>query len=315
MKIILRLAVTLLVLTLAVMVAAWVYFDQENESLDAETRSGFDETFIDLPLGTVHYELGGPEDGELVVLVHGFSVPAYIWDPTFEALTMAGYRVLRFDLYGRGHSDRPDTDYTIALFADQLKQLVEGLKLDTPLNLVGLSMGGPVVTLFSNLEPQLTKRLVLVDPLVFVPSEEDIGPLSLPLVGTYMAGVYLIPQIAAGQTSDFRNKDRYPDWEDRFREQMQYDGFRNAIHSTIQNLPSHDTLAEYDKLGQQNFPIQLFWGRHDRTIPLAHSEKILELVPQVRFEIIEDAGHLPHFEQSEVFALLLIDFLQQPVNH
>ena len=314
MKIILRLAVTLLVLSLAVMIAAWVYFDQEKTTLDAETRSGFDETFIDLPLGTVHYELGGPANGELVVLVHGFSVPAYIWDPTFEALIQAGYRVLRFDLFGRGHSDRPDTDYTIALYAEQLNQLLEGLNLDTPFNLVGLSMGGPVVTLFSNLEPQKIRRLVLVDPMVFVPSEEDIAPLKLPLIGTDMATVYLIPQIAAGQTGDFRNKDRFPGWEERFREQMQYKGFRNAIHSTILNLPSHDALAEYSKLGRQKFPIQLFWGRHDQTIPLAHSEKILELVPRVRFEIIEDAGHLPHFEQPEVFTPLLIDFLQQPVN-
>jgi pimeloyl-ACP methyl ester carboxylesterase len=315
MKIILRLSVTLLVLVLAVMIAAWVYFDEENITLNAATRSGFDETFIDLPLGTVHYELGGPANGEVVVLVHGFSVPAYIWDPTFEVLTKAGYRVLRFDLYGRGHSDRPDTDYTIVLFAEQLRQLVEGLELDTPFNLAGLSMGGPVATLYSNLEPHMIKRLILVDPLVFAPSEEDIAPLNIPLVGSYMAGVYLIPQIAAGQSSDFRNKDRFPDWEERFREQMQYHGFRNAIHSTIQNLPSHDTLAEYRKLGQQRFPVQLFWGRHDQTIPLAHSEKVLELVPQAGFDIIEDAGHLPHFEQAEVFNPLLLDFLQQPVNH
>jgi pimeloyl-ACP methyl ester carboxylesterase len=48
--------------------------------------------------GVVHYELTGSEDAPVVVLVHGFSVPCYVWDPTFEALTEAGFRVLRYDL-------------------------------------------------------------------------------------------------------------------------------------------------------------------------------------------------------------------------
>ena len=58
--------------------------------------------------GFTHYELGGPPTGHLVVLAAGFSVPYYIWDPTFSALTEAGVRVLRYDYYGRGFSDRPD---------------------------------------------------------------------------------------------------------------------------------------------------------------------------------------------------------------
>lgn len=37
--------------------------------------------------------------------MHGFSVPYYIWEPTFAALVQAGLRVLRYDLYGRGYSD------------------------------------------------------------------------------------------------------------------------------------------------------------------------------------------------------------------
>ncbi len=103
---------------------AWFYFNTEHIDLDATTRAGFDETFIELPSGVVHYELAGPEDGEMVVLVHGFSVPAYIWDPTFEFLVSAGYRVLRFDLYGRGHSDRPDGEYLANVYL--MPQLASG---------------------------------------------------------------------------------------------------------------------------------------------------------------------------------------------
>lgn len=311
MKIILRILITLLTLAFLVLVIAWFYFDEEHIQLNAETRAQFGETFVDLPAGTVHYELAGPADGEVVVLVHGFSVPAYLWDPTFETLTQAGFRVLRFDLYGRGHSDRPDVDYTIPFFADQLDQLVEELNLDTPFNLVGLSMGGPIVTQFTNRKPQKVKRLVLMDPMVFAPSEEDVAPMTTPLIGEYLATVYLIPQLAAGQSGDFQNKDRYPDWEDRFREQMQYHGFRAAILSTIRNFPAQDTLGEYRDLGEKDLPVQLFWGRQDQTIPLEQSEKLLELVPQAKLNIIENAGHLPHFEQPDVVNPLLIEFFRR----
>ena len=52
-------------------------------------------------------ELGTPGRPASVVLIHGFSVPYFIWDPTFEALHAAGMNPLRYDLYGRGYSDRP----------------------------------------------------------------------------------------------------------------------------------------------------------------------------------------------------------------
>jgi pimeloyl-ACP methyl ester carboxylesterase len=314
MKIILRITSALLLLTAIVLIGAWLYFDAEHTRLNAETRAQFDETFIDLPAGTVHYQLGGPENGEVVVLVHGFSVPAYLWDPTFAALTQAGYRVLRFDLYGRGHSDRPDVDYTIAFFADQLEQLTKTLLPDSSFNLVGLSMGGPVVTFFTNQHPQRVNRLALVDPMVFPLPQEAVSLLSKPFIGEYLANVYMIPQLAAGQINDFRQKDRYPDWGDRFREQMQYDGFRRAILSTIRHLPAADTLGEYAKLGQKNIPVQLYWGRQDQTIPLEHSEKVMELVPQARLSIIEEAGHIAHFERPDVFNPLLLEFLQQPTQ-
>ena len=61
-------------------------FRGESQVLDAEARSSAPGRFVDLPDGVVHYEMGGPLNAQTVVLVHGFSVPYYIWDPTFEAL-------------------------------------------------------------------------------------------------------------------------------------------------------------------------------------------------------------------------------------
>ena len=56
-------------------------YRDETKQLNDRTRRNADGCFIQLPDGVTHYELGGPESGDVVVLVHGFSVPYFIYDP------------------------------------------------------------------------------------------------------------------------------------------------------------------------------------------------------------------------------------------
>ena len=90
---------------------------------------------------------------------------------------------------------------------------------------------------------------------------------------------------------------------------MQYQGFRRAILSTIRQLVETDTLGQYKILGQSGLPIQVFWGRDDATIPLAHAKPLLQLLPGARLSVIDDAGHIPHLERPEKFNPLLLQFL------
>jgi len=76
----------------------------EKLQLNAAVREKLPGSFVQLPDGVMHYELAGPADGRLVVLIAGFSAPYTVWDPTFAALTQAGFRVLRYDHFGRGYS-------------------------------------------------------------------------------------------------------------------------------------------------------------------------------------------------------------------
>ena len=70
------------------------FFRGETKELTPEIRANLPGEFVELPDGVVHYELGGQVDGPIVVLVHGFSVPYFIWEPTFKALCEAGFWVL-----------------------------------------------------------------------------------------------------------------------------------------------------------------------------------------------------------------------------
>ncbi|MEI2624295.1 MAG: alpha/beta hydrolase [Giesbergeria sp.] len=141
-------------------------YTDENKRIDEAVRKSANGSFVALSGGVTHYELGGPQDGKTVVLVHGFSVPYFIFDVTFEFLAGAGFRVLRYDLFGRGLSDRPNVKYNIRLFVNQLKDLLDALHLKE-ITLLGLSMGGPISASFIAQYPQYVSRHVLIDPWEF----------------------------------------------------------------------------------------------------------------------------------------------------
>ena len=119
------------------MCAQWFTFRGESQAIGAEVRASTPGQFADLPDGMVHYEIAGSPRTETVVLIPGLSVPCFAWDPTFEALVDAQLRVLRYDLYGRGFSDRSDTVYNQDLFDRQLWNLLGALDIGGPVDLVG----------------------------------------------------------------------------------------------------------------------------------------------------------------------------------
>src|SRR4029453_5740848 len=73
-------------------------------------------------------------------------------------------RVARYDYYGRGFSDRPNVRYTADLFDRQMLQLLDSLGWTGPVDIVGLSMGGPVTAEFTGRHPERVRSLTLADP-------------------------------------------------------------------------------------------------------------------------------------------------------
>src|SRR4051794_38120912 len=94
----------------------YVARNPERATLDDAARASAPGSFVHLSSGVTHYELRGPAAARTVVLVHGFSVPYYIWDSTTAALEANGFRVLRYDELGRGLSDRPNAAYDASLY-------------------------------------------------------------------------------------------------------------------------------------------------------------------------------------------------------
>ena len=96
--------------------------------MNDEARRNVSGKFIRLAKGITHYESGGVDTGKVVILIHGFSVPYYIWDATYDSLVQNGFRVIRYDMFGRGYSDRPNVVYDPPFYRMQLQDLISSRK-------------------------------------------------------------------------------------------------------------------------------------------------------------------------------------------
>ena len=272
--------------------------------MDAAARINIAGKFIQLTDGITHYQTGGVDTAKTVILVHGFSVPYYIWDGTYDSLVQQGFHVIRYDEFGRGFSDRPDAVYNPALYRKQLFDLIAALKLNEPLNLVGVSFVGAVVTDFALHYPKLIDKMILIDPVY------NFSKKQLPeIIANYKMAIGHQKQ-ASGQLGDFKYPGRFTGWVDKYKVQMQYKGFRHALISTINNYHGDTIIANYHLLNALNKKILLIWGKEDETVPFKYSDSLKQIL-QVDFLPVDDAGHLPYLEQPLLVNKKIISFLKE----
>jgi pimeloyl-ACP methyl ester carboxylesterase len=309
-KMILIPLIVIVVLALALSIPYLILGAGKSELNDA-IRSTLPGSFIELPQGVVHYDSRGNEHAQPIFLVHGFSAPYYVWDKTIDALSRAGFRVIRFDLFGRGYSDRPDIPNDIGLFTSQLSSMIAALKIDKQVDLVGLSLGGPIVARFANENRGLVRRLCLIDPVVSKVTSGQTFPLGLPLAGEYFMSVVMAPFfLPEMQTIDLYEPEYFPEWKTLYREQIKYLGFERSILSTIRHLSEIDAIAEYSAIEQKRILTLLLWGEYDREVSKAEIESARKVMPSVRYHEIERAGHVSQYERPDLVNPILIDFFK-----
>jgi pimeloyl-ACP methyl ester carboxylesterase len=285
--------------------------DPERRILDEAARGEAPGQFVRLADGITHFETAGPDTSRVVVLAAGFSVPEYIWDSLYQGLADSGFRVVRYDYYGRGWSDRPDAGYDQDLFVRQLTGLLDSLRITSPVDLAGLSFGGTVITSFADRYPGRVRSLMYFDPVFNtgrpLPPEER----SARAWNIYMVLRGGSDAMATGQLSDFLHPERHPDWVARYRIQQQFKGTRESLRRTRAAIAVAPHQAEQlQRLGATPRPVLIVWGREDRVAPFENSEALLAAMPQATFVPVDSAAHLPHLERTGVVVPAVVGFLR-----
>ena len=281
----------------------------EDRTLDDKARASAPGQFVRLHDGYTHYELGGPEQGQTVVLISGFSLPYGIWDRTFTSLTQAGFRVLRYDSFGRGYSDRPHDKYNPELFDRQLIELLDALKLQRP-DIVSLSMGSVIGLNFANKRPDRIRKLVFVSPYGFPQEYPPTAKLMrIPYLGDYLMAVtgdYILT--AMNNELNMPGQQRL---KAQFYRQMRYKGFHHAMVSTLREFLMKDYSEMYKTYGRRNNPTLIVAGKNDNVVPIESIRLARQAIRHARYYEVENAGHSPLLENSELFNTILIDYLRE----
>jgi pimeloyl-ACP methyl ester carboxylesterase len=265
----------------------------------------FDE--VQLPSGRTHYQSLG--NGPVVILVHGVSGPLAVWDKSVDGLVAAGYRVIRYDLFGRGFSERLTTAlFDLDTYETQLTELSEALHLGPRIRLVGSSLGAIIVSEYALRHSKNIAGLILVGPAGFPITVPFTARLrNIPLIGDILT-YFLAYRTILKQNDHYFVDGRVPEELRPFiADQLSVAGTTDAILKTMQNSPVQSFVESYRKLGKAGVPVGVIWGRKDDTFPYENSRILMEAVPQANLVTVENAGHLPQYERGEAVSPILIN--------
>jgi pimeloyl-ACP methyl ester carboxylesterase len=280
---------------------------RETAVMDSTVRARKGGTYVTLSEGVTHYELSGPEEGDIVVLIHGASLAMWVWDRQVDALAAAGFRVLRYDQYGRGLSDYLRTTYDRELYRKQLFELLDSLGINKPVSFVVHSFGGFIGSYFTYNHPGR------VDKIVFIAPGVTVGPIVKFIVKSHL-GKWIIhnnleklPKTIGKKFQE--QKIPIDPYKKMYFEQVSYKGFEASMISLFA-YAIDDYLPYYRKIGKENRKVMLIWGSGDNTAKEKDILKAKKVMPQVTYIRLEGVGHVPQFEATDTLNAMLVNFLR-----
>lgn len=315
---ILKSAIVLLALLILLAGIAYWWAGKDLKELSGAERAqlkadGLAHDFAPLSEGTVHYRLEGPESAPTILLVHGFSVPSFVWDAHFAPLTEAGYRVLAFDNYGRGFSDRPDGPYDAARTDRLIIDLLAHLNIAGKIHLVGYSMGGAAAGLFTARHPERVRSLTLIAP-AGVEAIEPSGAVNLlrtPLAGDWIGRVFGKEIFYNRLAEEEKTREGGEAFTARFAKQMEYRGYTNALISTMRHYPVLDGApGAFRSVGESSVPVLAIWGEKDEVVPFAHSAALTRLAPQTKLISFPQLDHSLTYSAPEKVTPLILEHIR-----
>ena len=257
------------------------------------------EDFAEVNGTRLYYETAG--EGEVIVLVHGFSVDTRMWDAQFASLA-EHYRVVRYDMRGFGQSALPDEkayDPCVDLLA-----LLDFLNIEK-VSLIGLSLGGWVVLDFAVAYPERVRALVCADAALMGFEWKNGRPSTLPVEVAQTRGIEAAKQYWMGSAL-FSAALRNPRVLRKLDEMVStYSGW-HWTHENPQIMADEPTIYNLKNI---SCPTLVLVGEHDTEDFRSIADILAQDIPDSEFFMIENAGHMSNMENPQRFNEILVNFL------
>jgi pimeloyl-ACP methyl ester carboxylesterase len=281
---------------------------REILDLDSDMRSKIGGAYVTLSGGVTHYELSGPADGDVVVLVHGANLSMWVWDRQVPALRQAGFRVLRYDHYGRGYSDTKAITFTIDLYRTQLLELLDTLGIQKPVHLIGHSFGGIVVSYFTSHYPARVKDVIYISPGVKFGTV--LKTIMRSPVGKWFVH-YNIEKLPK-DIDEVLGRQNIPldPYKDIYLEQILFQGFESSVYALFTDVLG-DFRPSYRDVYTTKKRTMLMWGTSDNIATKGQMDMVRKAIPDIEYHALENVGHVPQFEATETCNNLILHFLDK----
>ena len=280
------------------------------------------EQFADVKDIKICYDIHG--DGDSIILIHGFSDRKEHWRAQVGALS-THFKVIRMDNRGAGKSDRPDGEYTMEVYASDIAGLMDSLSIEKS-HIIGHSLGGMIAQNFAILYPNRVDKLILINT---IPGLKPPGESIDEAIKRYRENAITgheammkdpLNEFLKGMKSSYsRNfwkimreepkKKFHGIWsvEDLVEEKVKFGPTTKDLNNQAHALSTHNT---YERLHEIKNNVLILSAEKDKSCPKTMGEKMHELIPNSKFEVIEGAGHQSILEKAPEVNQVIINFLK-----
>ena len=258
-------------------------------------------TFSRLNGAVLHWDATGPAGAVPVVFANSLGCDLRIWDTVAHELAPR-YRVIRYDERGHGLSETT-SPFAIANHADDLRALLDMAGVEA-CALVGISVGGMIAQSFAARYPDRVAALVLCDTATRIGTAES-----------WAARIEVVERGGLAAVAD-AVLERWFNPSFRQRCPSEWAGWRTMLL----RMPADGYLAMCIAIRDADLmteaatiraPCLCVVGEQDVSTPPELVRQLAATIPNARFEVIEDAGHLPCIERPDPLARLIRNHLAE----
>ncbi len=262
--------------------------------------------------------------GPALLLIHGIGDNSTAWEPVHARLARR-FTVIAPDLLGHGQSDKPRADYSVAAYANGMRDLLSVLDIDR-VTVVGHSLGGGVAMQFAYQFPQLVERLILVGAggvtkdvnialrFASLPvGGEALALLRLPLVLPTLQTFGRLLGTVIGSTGVGRDIPNMLRILADLPEPTASAAFTRTLRAVVDWRGQVVTMLDRCYL-TESVPVQLIWGEQDAVIPVSHAHMAHAAMPGSRLAVFPRSGHFPFHDDPDRFVDLVEEFVDSTVS-
>ena len=275
-------------LSIFILIPVCLYLALNKENIDINEfrlNSGYEE--VKLSDGITSYKDIGGKNNKVIVLVHGATFGSLAYEEYVDVFVENNYRVITYDQYGRGYSDRIHDDVSIELMERQLKELIDYCEVGEII-LYGVSFGAAVVAKYAANNPEKISFVGYQVPLINSANIPMLSVANIPLYGDLLIRGFLVPGVLKRieEYEDLLSKKLL----DHYIGQFSVKGTEKFFKKFFLGNATGNRLEDHSIIGNKSIPSYFAYAEDDTEID---SKLVEETIKKYQSPIVKkySGGH------------------------